>query len=323
MSRFLKRFVVSARRASPLCNISSRKLTDRSFRLANLLDVRAGQAYKEQVSMQNYHPFMHTAAPEKKLDMSKQILLDVRDDPSEYEKGHIKDAIYLPRDRFDFYDYLDTQGGITFDKVYNKLREIGVGSDYSDIVLYDNAGENVCRLWYVLRYFGFSHVRILNGGYQHWLKAGLPEDTTVVAPTPSKELPLKPTRTILTRPTQMLENVQHRRSKIIDTRSPSEYKASRIPGAVNVHAAQFMKDGYFKPVHDIREIMRAQGFDPENNSMGHIILYGDKNRGSSVAFYALSMAGFDRLSLYDQGISNWQLNQEQKLTIDQESQFQK
>lgn len=174
-----------------------------------------------------------------------------------------------------------------------------------------------------MRYFGFNNVRILQGGYNAWKEAGLPEDTTVVTPKASSELKLKATRPeILTRPTQMLENHQAKRSQIIDTRSPEEFKANSIPRAVNIPASTFQdKPGYFKSVKDIRDLMRSEGFDVENNSKGHIILYSNKARSSSIAYFALNMVGFDRLAVYDQGIDNWVLNQDKKLTMDQNEAF--
>lgn len=118
-----------------------RRLHDRSFRLANLLDVRAGQEFKTQISTGNYHPFFHSSQPDRKPDLSTQVLIDARDDESAYKSGHIKDAIFLPRSRFNCYEFVDTKGGITFDEIYNTFRDIGVSNDTSEIVLYDQAGE--------------------------------------------------------------------------------------------------------------------------------------------------------------------------------------
>merc|ERR1712154_238340 len=237
--------------------------------------------------------------------------------------GHIKNAINLPRDRFDFTEYVDTKGGITFDEVYNTMKAVGVDNDTSEIVLYDNAGELVCRAWFVLRYFGLSKVRILNGGYNGWKYVELPEDKTEVIPTPSTELSLKPTRRVLTRPTQMLENHENKRSQIIDTRKPEEFKINAIPRAINIPSEKFMKDGYFKTVQEIRDVCRAEGFDVENNSKGHIIVYSNRGRSSAVAYFALSMVGFDRVAIYDQGIENWMINQDKKLSPDQSDAFSK
>ena len=120
---------------------SIRGLTDRSFRLANLLDLGAGQEFKTQIATGTYHPFMQTAQPNVEPDLTKQIVIDIRDKESDYKSGHIPHAVFLPRDRFDSYEFIDTKGGITFDEIYNTFRDIGVDNDTSEIILYDQAGE--------------------------------------------------------------------------------------------------------------------------------------------------------------------------------------
>ena len=50
-----------------------RRLSDRSFRLANLLDIRAGQQFKTQIATGNYHPFFHSSQPDRTPDLSKQV----------------------------------------------------------------------------------------------------------------------------------------------------------------------------------------------------------------------------------------------------------
>ena len=126
---------------SSLQTQSVRRLTDRSFRLANLLDLKVGQDYKGQIAAADYHPFQHTSKPERDPDLSRQMVIDIRSDEGVYQNGHIKGAVWLPRDRFDAYEFIDTKGGITFDEVYNTFRDVGVTNDTSEIILYDNQGE--------------------------------------------------------------------------------------------------------------------------------------------------------------------------------------
>eukprot|EP00483_Globobulimina_turgida_P002866 UN02871 len=233
---------------------------------------------------------MHTLQPKRQTDLTKQVLIDTRDSELDYKNGHIKDAVFLPRNRFDFYEYVDTKGGITFDEVYNTMREIGVSNETVELVLYDTAGENACRLYFVLRYFGFINVRILQGGYAGWKAAGLPEDTVDVTPKVSKELSLSPSRTYLvTRPTQMMGDFAARRSQIIDTRQVEHFKMNVMPRAINIPSTKFMRNGSFKSVKEIRDICRSEGFDVENNSKGPIIIYSDQGRSSSDWYFALSM----------------------------------
>ncbi|MGW0805227.1 sulfurtransferase [Nonomuraea sp. NPDC002799] len=54
------------------------------------------------------------------------------------------------------------------------MRRLGV-SDGRLVVVYDDAGSTVAaRAWWLLRYFGHQDVRVLDGGLQAWVQAGLP-----------------------------------------------------------------------------------------------------------------------------------------------------
>ena len=83
-----------------------RGLADRSFRLANLLDIKAGQEFKKQISSEHYHPFFHSSQPNQEPDLFRQVLIDARDKESDYRSGHIKHAIWLPRNYFNSYNLL-------------------------------------------------------------------------------------------------------------------------------------------------------------------------------------------------------------------------
>ena len=182
--------------------------------------------------------------------------------------------------------------------------------------------QSASRAWYVLRYFGFVNVRILNGGYGLWSNAGLEGDKSDNKAKPSTNLSLKPSRPeVLTRPTQFLENFQSERSKYIDTRLPDIFKKGNIPRPINIPSEEFLKpDARFISVKEIRNLCINHGLDATNNTQ-HIILYSSRNISACVGYFAMSMAGFDRIAVYDQGYENWLLNKDQKLTIDQQEAF--
>ena len=168
-----------------------------------------------------------------------------------------------------------------------------------------------CRLWFVLRYFGFQNVRILNGGWRAWLRAGLPVDEKETVPTPASSLDLKPKRdTIITKPTQMIFDHEHKTSQIIDTRRPEAYQTYHIPRAINIPSKSLMQDGEFASVKTIRDILANKKLNVEDIPS---IIYSSKGLTSSVGYFCLSMAGVDKVSVYDQGIYNWVSNFENKL----------
>lgn len=289
---------------------SRRTLADRSFRLANVGDLYVAQDYKDTIHQEHYRSFQHTSEI-KERDLSKQLVIDLSHEQG-YRRGHIKAAVNLPLERFDFTRQVDTYGGITQDEVYSVMRSLGVSNETSEIILYDNSGLLACRLYFVLRYFGFVNLRILNGGWRAWLQAGLPVSEKSEETVESKSLDLKPKRQeILTKPTQMVRDVELKRSQYVDTRRPEAYRSYSIDGAKNIPAKLIMEDAKFASVKTVRDVANEHDVDLEGKK---IICYSSKGLTSTVVWFGLQMAGCDRASVYDAGIKNWYQNFEDKLS---------
>jgi len=292
----------------------TRGLADRSFRLANVGDLRVAQEFSKSHGDNEHFATFHHTSKAKERDLSKQIVIDLSHAQG-YKRGHIKGALNLPLERFDFTKLVDTYGGIMVDDVYSVFKELGVSNDTSEIILYDNSGLLASRLWFVMRYFGFTNVRILNGGWRAWLRAGLPVDEKDTIPTPSTSLDLKAKRDlIVTKPTTMVFDHEHKRSQIIDTRRPEAYQSYHIPRAINIPSKLLMQDGEFCSVYDIRETLRAKGVSLDDGASS--IIYSSKGLTSAVAYFCLDMAGLEKISVYDQGIYNWVTNFESKISPD-------
>jgi len=178
-----------------------------------------------------------------------------------------------------------------------------------------------CRFWFVLRYFGFRNVRILNGGWRAYLRSGLPISEEIVKPNISSNFNnLKPKRTyLLTKPTQMVFDFQHKTSKYIDTRLPDAYKKYHIDGAINLPSKLFMEDAKFNSVAAIRDIVAKNKLSLDDR----MIFYSGNSLSSCVVLFALNGVGADRAALYDAGVDNWKENHEDRLNVDQESYLQR
>jgi len=297
--------------------LCSRTLVDRSFRLANVGDLLVAQDFKDKhfVSPEHFVSFMHTADLRER-DISKQLVIDLSHAQG-YKRGHIKGAVNLPLEKFDFTRLIDTVGGIQQDEVYAVFKALGVGNDTSEIILYDNSGLLASRLWFVMRYFGFTNVRVLNGGWRSWLRAGLPVEEQEAAAAPATSLDLKPKReSIVTTPAAMLLAHEQAKARIIDTRRSDAFQTYHIPRAINVPSSTLMQDGVFATVRQIRETLAAKGLEVEDEEGAGNVIYSSKGLTSAVAYFCLNMAGVERVSVYDQGIYNWISNFEQNSKLD-------
>ena len=120
------------------------------------------------------------------------VLLDVRwrlggpPGIDSYREGHLPGAVFVDLDR----DLAGPPGAggrhplpepAAFQAA---MRAAGVRQDQAVVVYDERDATAAARGWWLLRYFGHEHVRVLDGGYQAWLAAGLPVSTAEPAGEP-------------------------------------------------------------------------------------------------------------------------------------------
>ncbi len=174
----------------------------------------------------------------------------------EYRSGHVPGAFFLDLDRA-----LAAPSGSGGRHplpdpavVEAALRACGV-SEGTRVVVYDGRESYAAaRAWWVLRWVGLADVRVLDGGYAAWLRAGLPVSTDVPEPrhgvfvaTPGQALTLDAAGAADLARTGVL----------LDARAPERYRgevepidpvAGHIPGAVNAPTSDWLAaDGTFRP----------------------------------------------------------------------------
>jgi thiosulfate/3-mercaptopyruvate sulfurtransferase len=183
------------------------------------------------------------------------------------------------------------------------MRRIGVGPS-SLVVAYDAAQSTAAaRLWWLLRDAGHERVRVLNGGYAAWLRAGLPVES-------GPDLPADPPGTFVAHPGHLpvagADEVS-RAQQLIDVRAAERYRgeaepvdpvAGHIPGAVNLPTTQVLEaDGRFRPAPAL-----ARHFvDVERRP----VVYCGSGITASHTLLALTVAGREDGVLYPGSWSEW------------------
>jgi len=166
--------------------------------------------------LQNYERLVHTDWLRQVLDGDRPqaapagafLLLHVNFGvPEEYEEDHLPGALYLDTNRLE--NPVDWNRR-TPEELDEALRALGIAHD-TTVVLYgrDTEGDAnekwpgrragqiaATRAAMILRYAGVDDVRLLDGGYDAWVQAGHPLETTLREPTPvasfGVEIPLRP-----------------------------------------------------------------------------------------------------------------------------------
>src|SRR5580692_10647434 len=246
------------------------------------------------------------------------VLLDVRwrlagpPGIDSYRQGHLPGAVFVDLDR----DLAAPPGPagrhpLPDPAVFqNAMRAAGVSQDRPVVVYDERDATAAARGWWLMRYHGHQHVRVLDGGYQAWLAAGLPVSTADPAAKPGD---------FTARPGHMpvldaagAESAA-RTGILLDARAGERYRgehepvdpvAGHIPGAVSAPTADNVNlDGTFRGAAELaaRFAVLAGGADPRTETVG---AYCGSGVTAAHEILALALAGIPA-ALYVGSWSNW------------------
>ena len=174
--------------------------------------------------------------------------------------------------------------------------------------------------FWVLKYYGYKDVRLINGGRKKWLQ----EDRAL-----TKEVPSYPKGNFAANEPDsqiriFLDGVKRAVSapglKMVDVRSPKEFsgeilappeyptehaqRGGHIPGAVNIPWAQAVNDGdgTFKNTEELKQLYESKGITPDKE----IIAYCRIGERSSHTWFVLKyLLGYPNVKNYDGSWTEW------------------
>ncbi len=200
-------------------------------------------------------------------------------------------------------------------RLQEALRRAGVRHDHP-VVAYD-AGEMqaAARLWWTLRWAGHPDVRVLDGGFDAWTRAGhqvengWPDTTGNEPPRPAGDFAVKPGHlrmvdaggaAALATDGALID--VRTRPRYLGEEEPVDPVAGHIPGAVNIPAVELLApDGTLKPAAELRARFEAAGV----RSGTPVGAYCGSGVAAAGAVLALHEAGYPDVSLYIGSWSHW------------------
>ncbi len=252
----------------------------------------------------------------------------------EYEEGHIPGALYLDTNLLESRDDWNRRSP---EELEQALCSLGVTSD-TTVILYgrDSEGEAdekwpgrragqiaASRAAMILHYSGVDDVRLLDGGYDWWVRAGYPLETVVREPTPVSsfgvQIPLRPEIIVdLDEAKQILADREH--AALVSVRSWNEHigkvsgynyiePAGRIAGDIwgncgsDAYDMQHYRnvDNTMRAYPEIASIWEEVGITADKR----VAFYcGTGWRASETWFYAYLM-GWQQAAVYDGGWFEW------------------
>jgi thiosulfate/3-mercaptopyruvate sulfurtransferase len=254
--------------------------------------------------------------------------------PEEYEEGHITGARYLDTNWLE--NPIDWNRR-TPDELEAALRGLGIAHD-TTVVVYgrDTVGDAnekwpgrragqiaATRALMILRYAGVEDVRLLDGGYDWWVRAGYPIETTIRQPEPvatfGVQIPLRPEVIVdIEEAKQILADQEG--AALVSVRTWKEHigrvsgynyigPAGRIAGDVwgNCGSDAYHMQHYRNVDNTMRAYpeIAANWVDAGITADKWVAFYcGTGWRASETWFYAY-LQGWDRIAVYDGGWFEW------------------
>jgi thiosulfate/3-mercaptopyruvate sulfurtransferase len=246
---------------------------------------------------------------EAHLDDADVVLVEVDEDTSAYDKGHIPGAVKIdwktdlqdPVRR----DFVDQTG---FEKL---LSAKGIGND-DQVILYggNNNWFAAYAYWY-FKLYGHDNVRLLDGGRKKWeldsreLVEEVPERAATDYKAKAQDSSIRAFRD------EVVEAIGTK--DLVDVRSPDEFtgkllapahlpqetsqRPGHIPTARNIPWAKTAnEDGTFKTAEELRELYTEAGVDLDKD----IIAYCRIGERSSHTWFALhEIVGLENVKNYD------------------------
>jgi thiosulfate/3-mercaptopyruvate sulfurtransferase len=247
---------------------------------------------------------------EENLDTPGVVFVEVDEDTSAYDSGHIKGAV-----KIDWKD--DLQDPVRRDFVNQEqfsqlLSERGIGND-DTVVLYggNNNWFAAYAYWY-FKLYGHEDVKLLDGGRKKWELDARPVTTEVPDRKPT-QYEAKPLNWDLRAKRDEVEAAIGSKN-LIDVRSPDEYagrllapahlpqeqsqRAGHIPTALSVPWSKAAnEDGTFKSEAELRELYVGEaGLDEDKATIAYCRI---GERSSHTWFALRELLGYTDVKNYD------------------------
>ncbi|MCC6792656.1 MAG: sulfurtransferase [Thermomicrobiales bacterium] len=180
------------------------------------------------------------------------------------------------------------------------------------VVIYDGGTRYAARLWWILEQLGHPNKLILDGGLNAWTAAGGVLKTGPSNVAPSREPYVgTPNESAVATLAEVRDAFDHTDVVLVDARSPGEYAAGHIPGAVNVEFTRNTDEaGFWLSPNELTVMYAAVGITPDKT----VIPYCTTGVRSALIYFTLKMLGFPDVMLFTGSFKEWSSHPELPVT---------
>lgn len=246
---------------------------------------------------------------ESNLDAPNTVFVEVDEDASAYDNGHIAGAVKLDwrKDLQDpvIRDFVDAE---QFSKL---LSERGISNDDTVILYGGNNNWFAAYAYWYFKLYGHENVKLLDGGRKKWELDGRPLSTDTVNRPSTSYSAKQPDNKIRAFRDEVLAAIGDK--NLVDVRSPDEFsgkilapahlpqeqsqRAGHIPSAINVPWSKAAnEDGTFKSDDDLKKLYAEAGLDDSKETIAYCRI---GERSSHTWFVLRELLGHGNVKNYD------------------------
>jgi thiosulfate/3-mercaptopyruvate sulfurtransferase len=248
---------------------------------------------------------------EQHLGDSNLAVIEVDEDTTAYEKGHVPSAIAINW-ATELHDH-PRRDFVSGEQLARLLGERGVSSDDTIILYSGNNNWFAAYAYWLFKYRGIENVKLLNGGRKKWelesrsLSDDVPSPEAATFRIGNEQPEIRVFRD------EVVRRATSGDSSWVDVRSPEEFRGEllapphlpqeqaqvpgHIPGAANITWSKAVnEDGTFKSADELTKLYGDEGITPDKD----VIAYCRIGERSSHSWFVLKeLLGFERVRNYD------------------------
>ncbi|QIS01500.1 sulfurtransferase [Nocardia brasiliensis] len=246
---------------------------------------------------------------EENLNAPGVVFVEVDEDTSAYDGGHIEGAVRLDWKK-DLQDQV-RRDFVNQEQFSDLLSARGISNDDTVILYGGNNNWFAAYAYWYFKLYGHNNVKLLDGGRKKWELDGRPLSTAGVSRPATQYKAAAPDVSIRAFRDEVIAAIGTK--NLVDVRSPDEFsgkilapahlpqeqsqRPGHIPGAINVPWSKAAnEDGTFKSEAELTEIYKEAGLDGEKETIAYCRI---GERSSHTWFVLQELLGHSNVKNYD------------------------
>jgi thiosulfate/3-mercaptopyruvate sulfurtransferase len=248
---------------------------------------------------------------EKHLEDSGIAIVEVDEDTTAYEKGHIPNAVSINWET-ELHD-LPRREFISSEQTAKLLGGKGISSDQTIVLYSGNNNWFAAYAYWLFKYRGVDNVKLLDGGRKKWeLESRLLSQDVLSRPAATFKVGSESPELRIFRD-DVVARATAGNAAWVDVRSPEEFRGEllapphlpqeqaqvpgHIPGASNITWSKAVnEDGTFKKADELKALYEAEGITVDKD----VVAYCRIGERSSHSWFVLTeLLGFQNVRNYD------------------------